>query len=181
MLFSSEISARPSPRVLSLCVKRFSLIPSQKRTDIGMVAASKRAFDEYSFIFSLYPLFFFSFLVVVVFSFLFPFCRVCLEKKRSRDGRTANFRQEGEDRYRLARIFFPFVLLSIVVISSFSSLFSFLPFFLFLIPFLSFFFFFLISVLINEDEGERISAIYWTIVLFARNNERKKEVNLTGR
>lgn len=69
MLFSSEISARPSPRVLSLCVKRFSLIPSQKRTDIGMVAASKRAFDEYSFIFSLYPLFFFSFLVVVVFSF----------------------------------------------------------------------------------------------------------------
>lgn len=180
MLFSSEISARPSPRVLSLCVKRFSLIPSQKRTDIGMVAASKRAFDEYSFIFSLYPLFFFSFLVVVVFSFLFPFCRVCLEKKRSRDGRTANFRQEGEDRYRLARIFFPFVLLSIVVISSFSFLFSFLPFFfLFLIPFLSFFF--LISVLINEDEGERISAIYWTIVLFARNNERKKEVNLTGR
>lgn len=141
MLFSSEISARPSPRVLSLCVKRFSLIPSQKRTDIGMVAASKRAFDEYSFIFSLYPLFFFSFLVVVVFSFLFPFCRVCLEKKRSRDGRTANFRQEGEDRYRLARIFFPFVLLSIVVISSFSFLFSFLPFFLFLIPFLSFFFF----------------------------------------
>lgn len=180
MLFSSEISARPSPRVLSLCVKRFSLIPSQKRTDIGMVAASKRAFDEYSFIFSLYPLFFFSFLVVVVFSFLFPFCRVCLEKKRSRDGRTANFRQEGEDRYRLARIFFPFVLLSIVVISSFSSLFSFLPFFFcFLFP--SSPFFFLISVLINEDEGERISAIYWTIVLFARNNERKKEVNLTGR
>lgn len=73
------------------------------------------------------------------------------------------------------------MLLSIVVISSFSSFFSF--FFLFLIPFLSFFFsfFFLVSVLINEDEGERISAIYWTIVLFARNNERKKEVNLTGR
>lgn len=173
MLFSSEISARPSPRVLSLCVKRFSLIPSQKRTDIGMVAASKRPFDGYSFIFSLYPLFFSFFLLVVVF-LLFAFCRVCLERKRSRDGRTANFRQEGEDRYRLARIFFPFVLLSIVVISSFSSLF---PFF-FCILFLSFF---LISVLINEDEGERISAIYWTIVLFARNNERKKEVNLTGR
>lgn len=132
MLFSSEISARPSPRVLSLCVKRFSLIPSQKRTDIGMVAASKRAFDEYSFIFSLYPLFFFSFLVVALF-FLFPFCRVCLEKERSRDGRTANFRQEGEDRYRLARILFPFALLSIVVISSFSSFFSFLRFF-FLFP-----------------------------------------------
>lgn len=76
--------------------------------------------------------------------FFFPvsFCRVCLEKKRSRDGRTANFRQEGEDRYRLARIFFPFVLLSIVVISSFSSLFSFLPFFFcFLFPSSPFFFF----------------------------------------
>lgn len=133
MLFSSEISARPSPRVLSLCVKRFSLIPSQKRTDIGMVAASKRAFDEYSFIFSLYPLFFSFFLLL--FFFLFPFCRVYLERKRSRDGRTANFRQEGEDRYRLARIFFPFVLLSIVVISFFSSFFSFFFVFFFLFSF----------------------------------------------
>lgn len=72
------------------------------------------------------------------------------------------------------------MLLSIVVISSFSSFFSFF-FVSYSLPFLFLFFFFLVSVLINEDEGERISAIYWTIVLFARNNERKKEVNLTGR
>lgn len=57
VLFSSEISARPSPRVLSLCVKRFSLIPSQKWTDIGMVAASNAWFDGCSFIFFFPPFF----------------------------------------------------------------------------------------------------------------------------
>ena len=69
MLFSSEISARPSPRVLSLCVKRFSLIPSQERTDIGTLAASKRA-DSTNILLFLLSLFFIHF-----FFFLLPFRR----------------------------------------------------------------------------------------------------------